>query len=139
MPFYAPRPKRKEQDHLKRLERLGDFLAGHGLDTLVIRRVSLRLFQNECGPAIWHEPILSVRRPGLDPSAHLEVTVRPGKPAYSVTLAGGKARWSYHGDDRAVISFIRAILDAWPLTPASFDPAWAAPTWHTVPPPRTDG
>lgn len=136
MPFYARRPERKEQDHLKRLEHLGDLLAGHGLDTLVIRRVSLRLFQNELAPATWHEPVLSVRRPGLDPTAHLEITVRPGKPTFSVTLAGGKACWTYQGDEKAVISFVHALLDTWPTAPESLTPPQPTPTCPTVPPPR---
>jgi hypothetical protein len=136
MPFYAPRPERKEQDHLKRLERLGALLADHGLDTLVIRRVSLRLFQNELAPATWREPVLSVRRPGLDPTAHLEITVRSGKPAFSVTLAGGKACWTYRGDEDAVISFVLTLLDTWPETPDPIAPPETDPTCHTVPPPR---
>ncbi len=114
MSFYAPKSERNEQDHLKRLERLGDLLAAHGLHTRVYRHVSLRLFQNELAPAAWHEPILSVRRPGPNRSACMEITVRPAKPAFSVTLPGGGALWSYHGDEKAVIAFVRAILDAWP-------------------------
>ncbi|MEV5411889.1 hypothetical protein AB0K60_24005 [Thermopolyspora sp. NPDC052614] len=114
MSFYASKSERNEQDHLKRLERLGDLLAAHGLHTRVYRHVCLRLFQNELAPPAWHEPVLSVRRPGPNRSACMEITVRPAKPAFSVTLPGGRALWAYHGDERAVIAFVRAILDAWP-------------------------
>lgn len=117
MPFYVPKSERREQDHLKRLECLGDLLAAHGLHIRVYRHVGLRLFQNEVAPAAWHEPVLSVRRPGPNRSACMEITVRSGKPAFNVTLPGGRACWSYHGDEEAVIAFVRAILDAWPREP----------------------
>jgi hypothetical protein len=114
MSLFAPRSERLEQDRLKRLERLADLLGGHGLHTRVYRHVSLRLFQNELAPAAWHEPVLSVRRPGPNRSARMEITVRSGRPAFAVTLPGGRGFWSYHGDEKAVIAFVRAILDAWP-------------------------
>ncbi|GGM62859.1 hypothetical protein GCM10010106_06010 [Thermopolyspora flexuosa] len=136
MPFYVPQSERKEQDRLKRLERLGDLLAGHGLRTRVYRHVRLRLFQNEYNPIRWREPVLSVRRPGPTPSTRLEITVNSDGHPFRVTPAGRKARWSYQGDDHAVISFVRAVLNAWPDEPKSFDPPLTDPNGYPIPAPR---
>ena len=122
MPFYVPQSERREQDQLKRLERLGDLLAGHGLRTRVYRHVRLRLFQNEYNPVRWREPVLSVHRPDPAPSPRLEITVSPGDTPSGVTPAGRRPRWAYHGDEQAVISFVRAVLNAWPDEPKSFNP-----------------